>query len=63
LEKKIIELTPLLIIIWTVAVLGVALSMWWWRASGRELDRDAVTLIIKAFGGIALVGTIIGFFM
>jgi hypothetical protein len=35
-----------------VGVVGFAIACAWWKVSERELDRDALFLIDKIFGGI-----------
>jgi hypothetical protein len=60
-ESQFLKELPVLIIDVVGAAVGFVIAISWWKASGRELDRDAVVFIAKLFGGIALAGMILAF--
>lgn len=46
---------PLVEIDIAVGVIGCLLALRWGKATGREMDRDAILFLCKMFGGISLV--------
>jgi len=46
-----------------VGIVGLALSMVWWRVSGRTLDRDAVAFMCKMWVGLTIFGMVMVFVM
>jgi hypothetical protein len=46
-----------------VGIVGFVISIGWGKATGRDMDRDAVLLLAKVWGGIALFGIVMTFIM
>jgi hypothetical protein len=62
-EEKIMKELPVLLIDVVGAGLGFVIAVGWWKASGRDLDRQAIGFLAKLFGGIGLIGMILAFIM
>jgi hypothetical protein len=63
MEATILRYYPVLLIDLAVGLIGFGIGCGWWKASGRELDSDAVSPIAKIFGGITLFGMFLVFVM
>ena len=63
LEAHIVKILPVLLIAVVGGVGGFFLSLGWWKASGRAIDRDVVILMAKVFGSIACLGILLAFIM
>jgi hypothetical protein len=61
MESGLTREFPVLIIDLVGGGLGFGIAIVWWKASGREVDRDAVLLMAKIFGGIMVLGIILAF--
>jgi hypothetical protein len=61
MESRFSREMPVLIIDLVGGGLGFGIAVIWWKVSGRDLDRDAVVLIAKIFGGITLFGMFLAF--
>jgi hypothetical protein len=46
-----------------VGVVGFTACLGWGKATGRETDRDAIILLLKVWGGIALFGMVLTLIM
>jgi hypothetical protein len=63
MEEKIVKELPVLLIDLVGSGLGFVIAVGWWKASGRDVDRQAIVFLAKLFGGIGLVGMILAFIM
>jgi hypothetical protein len=61
MESGLTREFPVLIIDLVGGGLGFGIAIVWWKASGRKVDRDAVLLMAKIFGGIMVLGIILAF--
>lgn len=46
-----------------VGFVGFTACLGWGKATGREMDRDAIVLLLKVWGGIALFGIVLTLIM
>lgn len=44
-----------------VGAVGYGLCCVWWKVSGRDIDRDALSFLGKMWGGIVLFGIVMVF--
>ncbi len=63
MESRLIKELPVLVIDLVGGSLGFLMSVGWWKASGRALDRDTTIFIAKVFTGIVAFGMALAFLL
>jgi hypothetical protein len=59
MNKFLEDFVAITIVLLGTCVVGFGLSLLWFRAIGRELDRESVLLAGKIFGGIFVAGILL----
>lgn len=63
METRILKEAPAILIDLIVGAIGFAISIGWWKVSGRTVDRDSTIFIAKMWIGIAIFGIFLAFVM
>ena len=56
MEDFFVDFTVLVLVLFGTSVIGFGMALLWFRTVGREVDREAVLLAAKIFGGIFVGG-------